>query len=214
MIVCVPVQVIDAPGASSLTGIAGMQLNPSSAGESLTDTLCRVMLPSLVAVSVYLTTWPTFSYFAGLRSSVLVTPSFAFCSALIVSSAGGASASLLLAPAMSLKDPLSRSSWVIVCVPVHLIDFARRRVRDRDRRNAAEPFERRRVTHGHVVQRGVAFVRRRDRVFDDLTDFVVLRRVQVVRLGRPRASLFCSPLIVSSAGGASASLLLGVGDVC
>ena len=42
MIVCVPVHVIDAPGASSLTGIAGMQLNPSSAGESLTDTLCKV----------------------------------------------------------------------------------------------------------------------------------------------------------------------------
>ena len=50
----------------------------------------------------------------------MVTPSFAFCSALIVSSAGGASASLLLAPATSLKDPLLRSSWVIVCVPVHL----------------------------------------------------------------------------------------------
>ncbi len=29
-----------------------MQLKPSSAGESMTDTLCSVMLPSLVAVSV------------------------------------------------------------------------------------------------------------------------------------------------------------------
>ena len=33
-----------------------MQLNPSSAGVSLTVTLCSVMLPSLVAVSVYFTT--------------------------------------------------------------------------------------------------------------------------------------------------------------
>ena len=56
VIVCVPVHVIDSPGASSPTGIAGVQLNPSSAGESLTVTLCSVMLPSLVAVSVYLTT--------------------------------------------------------------------------------------------------------------------------------------------------------------
>ena len=33
-----------------------MQLNPSSAGVSLTVTLCSVMLPSLVAVRVYFTT--------------------------------------------------------------------------------------------------------------------------------------------------------------
>ena len=56
MIVCVPVHVIDSPGARFAAGIAGVQLNPSSAGESLTVTLCNVVLPSLVAVIVYLTT--------------------------------------------------------------------------------------------------------------------------------------------------------------
>ena len=56
VIVCVPVHVIDLPGASSLAGIDGVQLNPSSAGVSVTVTLCKVMLPSLVAFSVYVTT--------------------------------------------------------------------------------------------------------------------------------------------------------------
>src|SRR6185295_3065196 len=52
VIVCVPVQTIDAPGASEATGIPGLQLKLSSAGESLTVTLCRVTLPVFLAVSV------------------------------------------------------------------------------------------------------------------------------------------------------------------
>ena len=52
VIVCVPVHVIDAPGARLAAGIVGVQLNPSSAGESLTVTSCNVVLPSLVALIV------------------------------------------------------------------------------------------------------------------------------------------------------------------
>ncbi len=143
VIVCVPVQIIDFPGASSAAGIAGVQLNPSSAGVSLTVTLCNVMLPSFVAVIVYLTTWPTLLYLAGFRSSVLVSPSVMFCSALIVSSAFGAFASLLVALATSLKNPTFRSSWVIVCVPVHVDRFPGSQFGGRDRRRAFEPFKRR-----------------------------------------------------------------------
>src|SRR5450759_4199832 len=52
VMVWVPVHTIDAPGARLATGMAGMQVKPSSAGTSLTDTLWRVTLPLLVAVRV------------------------------------------------------------------------------------------------------------------------------------------------------------------
>ena len=52
VIACVPVHTIDAPGASAATGIVGTHENPVSAGVSETVTLCNVILPVLVAVSV------------------------------------------------------------------------------------------------------------------------------------------------------------------
>src|SRR4029077_1205507 len=76
VILWIPVQVTEAPGASSATGVVGVHLKPSSVGESETSTLCSVVLPSLVAFSVYSTSWPTWLYFAGLRLSFLVRPSF------------------------------------------------------------------------------------------------------------------------------------------
>src|SRR5438105_608171 len=67
-------------------------------------------------------TWPTWSYFAGLRSSLLVSdsagPSFAFT----VFGAGGALASVLVAPPVSPKEPASRSAWVMVWLPVQTIE--------------------------------------------------------------------------------------------
>src|SRR5206468_3736361 len=52
VIACVPVQTTDAPGARAAAGIAGAQLNDVSEGLSETVTLCSVVLPVLVAVSV------------------------------------------------------------------------------------------------------------------------------------------------------------------
>src|SRR2546422_1892582 len=52
VIVWEPVHTIVAPGAKVATGIAGVQLKPASAGESETVTLCCVVLPVFVAVSV------------------------------------------------------------------------------------------------------------------------------------------------------------------
>src|SRR4029077_1850239 len=52
------------------------------------------------------------------------------------------------------------------------------------RGRAFEAFKRRRVADFDVVQRRVAFVGRRERVFDFLTDFRVLRRVEVVALAQ------------------------------
>src|SRR5690242_15066014 len=51
VILCVPVQVIDLPGAR-VVGTSGEQLKPSSAGSSLTLTLLSVTLPSLLATIV------------------------------------------------------------------------------------------------------------------------------------------------------------------
>jgi hypothetical protein len=48
-------QTIDAPGASVATGIDGVHAMLTSAGASLTDTLCSVTLPEFVAVNVYVT---------------------------------------------------------------------------------------------------------------------------------------------------------------
>ena len=102
-----------------------------------------------------------------------------------VSSAGGASASLLLALAVSVNDPLLRSSWVIVCVPVHVIDLPGARLATGIAGVQLNPSSAGVSLTVTLCKRGVAFVGRRDGVFDDLTDFVVLRRVQVVRLGQP-----------------------------
>src|SRR5438046_1524586 len=52
VIECVPVHTIEAPGARLAAGIDGTQLKPSSAGVSETLTLCSVVLPLFVAVSV------------------------------------------------------------------------------------------------------------------------------------------------------------------
>src|SRR5439155_15744574 len=62
-------------------------------------------------------------FWAGLRLSFLVRPSLAPCSAVIVSLASGAVASVALALAVSLKEPASRSAWVILWTPVQVIDL-------------------------------------------------------------------------------------------
>ena len=49
--VCVAVQLIEAPGARLATGVAGVQLRLLTFG-SVTVTLCKVTLPSLVATIV------------------------------------------------------------------------------------------------------------------------------------------------------------------
>src|SRR6516164_7494859 len=52
VIVCEPVHVTEAPGASDATGVAGLQLKLSSAGLSVTVTFDSVVFPELVATSV------------------------------------------------------------------------------------------------------------------------------------------------------------------
>ena len=105
-----------------------------------------------------------------------MTPSFGFCSALIVSSAGGASASLLLALATSLKNPTFRSSWVIVCVPVHVIDLPGASSATGIDGVHLNPSSAGVSLDRHVVQRDVgAFVGGHDRVGDHLTERFELR---------------------------------------
>ena len=140
----------------------------------------------------------------------MVNPSFAFCSAFDRVFRGRGFGLFAARVGGVLERPV---------VEVFLGDRVRARARDRFtgsefaagiagvQLNPSSAGESLTVT---FVQRDVAFVGRRERVFDDLTDFVVLRRVQVVRLGERRASVSVRPLIVSSAGGASASLLLAL----
>src|SRR5439155_512225 len=122
VIACDPVHTIDAPGATVAAGMVGVQLKLSSAGVSLTLTLCSVTFPLFLAVNVKVITWPTWSYFAGFRLSAFVSPRTAVCVALTVSGAGGALASVLVALPVSRYPYTSLFRSVIACDPVHTID--------------------------------------------------------------------------------------------
>src|SRR5437763_16702564 len=67
--VCVPVHVIDLPGAS-VVGTAGEQLKPSSAGSSSTETLLSVTLPVLVATIDWKSVVSALRMVAGVADSV------------------------------------------------------------------------------------------------------------------------------------------------
>ena len=96
----------------------------------------------------------------------------------------GRVASVLVAWPVSVNVPASRSAWVIACVPVHTTESPGASVATGIAGRHANPVQGGRVRHRHVVQRDVAGVRRGQRVGHDLTDRVVVRRVQVIGLGQ------------------------------
>src|SRR5436189_136600 len=107
-------------GASEATGDAGVQLKPLSAGLSTTVTLCSVTLPVFFAVRVNVTTWPTWSYFAGFRLSVFVRVSAAF-GVVTSEQTWSAPAGPSSTHAVFRYEPASMSAWTIVCDAVQLI---------------------------------------------------------------------------------------------
>src|SRR5262249_50654613 len=118
VIACVPVQTTVALGARLATGDAGVQLKLVNAGVSVTVTLVGVMLTGFFAGRWSVTVWPFVVYFAGFRSSLLLSASFFFSGAVILSGASSSPTRRSSDLPVSLKVPAARSACVIACVPV------------------------------------------------------------------------------------------------